>query len=357
MAPVTVTRTFEVPGYASSNGVLFPEPLPHRSDVFSGGGYDWSIIYYPEVDDPDDGGPDTERIGLHVWLMTRGATVRASLDIALLDPTAVLEPWKLMDTWTRDLSSGDRSVKAFGMSIFKGGLNDAPGPGYLTRGGLLFHCTITVFKPQPPAPEKLPAAPSSSDMARQLGEIYETEDGWDVKFLVEGKEFSADKIILAMRSPVFKAELYGQMMDSTAHLIEIRTCGKGEDMMCDLLLAADRYGVEKLRILCEHELCKAHVQSVARMVVFADDRQCSTLKDACVEFFATSGSMDEVEASDGYVQLRSSRLLTLAEGHLPRPSLEACGYQGSIPGRLSSTPGALPTDLWPVPKANKFRRA
>jgi speckle-type POZ protein len=49
-----------------------------------------------------------------------------------------------------------------------------------------------------------------SDMLDQLGEVLETRKGADVTFSVDGELILAHKIVLAMRSLVFKVQLYGR---------------------------------------------------------------------------------------------------------------------------------------------------
>ncbi|CAN6311128.1 unnamed protein product [Urochloa humidicola] len=52
-------------------------------------------------------------------------------------------------------------------------------------------------------------APPPSDMGRHFAELLASEVGADVKFRVGNQTFSAHRLVLAARSPVFKAELYG----------------------------------------------------------------------------------------------------------------------------------------------------
>jgi speckle-type POZ protein len=54
-----------------------------------------------------------------------------------------------------------------------------------------------------------------------LGKLLLGKEESDVNFSVGGENFPARKILLAMRSPVFKAQLYGQMKERRARLITI----------------------------------------------------------------------------------------------------------------------------------------
>ena len=86
-------------------------------------------------------------------------------------------------------------------------------------------------------------------------------------------------------------------------------------MMRHLLVAADRYGLEGLKLLCEGELAKTLGEgNVAEMLAFVDDQYCSTLKDACFGFMVASPErMERVVASYGYQQLRLRHPLILVD--------------------------------------------
>ncbi|OEL21373.1 BTB/POZ and MATH domain-containing protein 1 [Dichanthelium oligosanthes] len=339
MASVTVTRTFGVPGYARSDGAIYAEPYDRRSAVFTAGGYDWSIRYYPISL------VDMESIDLCLQLETKaGSRVTASFGVALLDPTGSLPPWKLSPIASAELIPNlNNDADEVIVTMTKSLLNMAPDPRYLTRGGLLFECTITVFtETTVPMPDTMAAAKApASDMMEQLGKIYASEDGADVTYSVQGKLFHAHKIILAMRSPVFKAQLYGGIMESTAKLILVTDMlpdvfkallcyiytdtlpapdGQADDdedvteVISHLLLAADQYSVERLRILCEYKLCTlVTADNIVKLLVFAEEQHCNMIKDACIEFMATSDRIGKVVASKEYAQLRSTHPLILID--------------------------------------------
>ncbi|TVU42540.1 hypothetical protein EJB05_08952, partial [Eragrostis curvula] len=57
------------------------------------------------------------------------------------------------------------------------------------------------------------------ELSGDFGKLLETREGSDVTFEVEGEAFPAHKIVLATRSPVFKAELYGPVgEDNNQHI-------------------------------------------------------------------------------------------------------------------------------------------
>lgn len=104
-----------------------------------------------------------------------------------------------------------------------------------------------------------------SDLHRHLGDLLLTKKGTDVVFEVGGETFTAHRWLLAARSPVFGAELFGAMKegdiagvvridDMEAQVFKALLCfvytdslpelkEEEEDVMSQhLLVAADRYG-------------------------------------------------------------------------------------------------------------------
>ncbi|XP_047079099.1 BTB/POZ and MATH domain-containing protein 3-like [Lolium rigidum] len=164
-----------------------------------------------------------------------------------------------------------------------------------------------------------------------------TKEGADITFEVGGKKFAAHRIVLAARSTVFKAQLFGAMdegatapsvlkingieanvfstlltfiyTDAVAWFIEEEEEEEEEDrivkMMLNLLEAAVRYDLQKLKIICEEILasCSITMASVANIIVVAERRGCRWLKDVCMEFIKsrttvhkvfTAGCLDEI---------------------------------------------------------------
>lgn len=58
--------------------------------------------------------------------------------------------------------------------------------------------------------------------------------------------------------------------------------------MQHLLAAADLYGLDRLKLLCEYELSKeVTVDTVASTLALADLHNCSQLKSYCLKFVAS----------------------------------------------------------------------
>lgn len=54
-----------------------------------------------------------------------------------------------------------------------------------------------------------------------------------------------------------------------------------------MLAAADRYGLERLKLLCEAQLCEdIAINNVAATLALAQQHQCEQLKAQCLKFIA-----------------------------------------------------------------------
>lgn len=165
-----------------------------------------------------------------------------------------------------------------------------------------------------------------------------------MSFKVEDEVLHAHKIVLAMRSPVFKVELYGPMRDKMEPIIIVEDMQpavfkallhfiytdslpgtmenldkENKEMIKLLLVAADRYAMETMKLMCENILSKRlDVGSVATTLALADQHHCSKLKDACIQFINSYARMNDLVASEGYDCMSTSK------EHVP-PSLWICG--------------------------------
>jgi speckle-type POZ protein len=129
------------------------------------------------------------------------------------------------------------------------------------------------------------AALLPDDMGQQFHRLLQTQVGADVRFEVCGETFVAHRCVLAARSNVFMAQLFGPMKEASATTsgIQIKDMEprvfrallgfiytdclpkmeidgmeeeEAEDVMWvqHLLVAADRYDLQRLKFLCEKHL-------------------------------------------------------------------------------------------------------
>ncbi|TVU42662.1 hypothetical protein EJB05_09081, partial [Eragrostis curvula] len=134
----------------------------------------------------------------------------------------------------------------------------------------------------------------------------ETKQGTHV-FHVVGpmREARADSIPIKDVQPrVFKALLHFIYTDSLPPLDDLEAGDHGE-MIRHLLVAADRYAIERLKLLCQSILCEnLDVQTVATTFALADQNHCDMLKDACIQFMTSSNAFDAVARTEGYKNLK-----------------------------------------------------
>jgi speckle-type POZ protein len=107
-----------------------------------------------------------------------------------------------------------------------------------------------------------------------------------------------------MEAQVFKALLRFMYTDSLPEMEE----EEEEGTMClHLLVAADRYNLERLKLICEDRLCKhVGVGTVVNILTLAGQHHCDGLKKVCLHFLGSPANLSAVLAGDGFEQLSRS---------------------------------------------------
>ncbi|XP_055452613.1 speckle-type POZ protein-like [Psammomys obesus] len=136
----------------------------------------------------------------------------------------------------------------------------------------------------------------------ELGELWENSLFTDCCLVVGDQEFRAHKAILAARSPVFRAMFEHEMEEKQKNRVEIHDMkpevfkemmtfiytGKVPNlytMAAGVLAAADKYGLEHLKVLCEDALCRdLSVENVAHTLFLADLYSAEQLKMQALDF-------------------------------------------------------------------------
>ncbi|VAI92151.1 unnamed protein product [Triticum turgidum subsp. durum] len=102
-----------------------------------------------------------------------------------------------------------------------------------------------------------------------------------------------------MDAEVFKALLQFIYTDSPPVILSASMAER-------LLVAADRYKLEELKLVCEDALCwHIDMSSVAVSLALAEKHDCSALRAACIQFLSCPGNLESFMASDGFEKIRT----------------------------------------------------
>ncbi|NXI22867.1 SPOP protein, partial [Sterrhoptilus dennistouni] len=168
-------------------------------------------------------------------------------------------------------------------------------------------------------------------LADELGGLWENSRFTDCCLCVAGQEFKGHKAILAARSPVFSAMFEHEMEESKKNRVEINDVEPEvfKEMMCfiytgkapnldkmadDLLAAADKYALERLKVMCEDALCSnLSVDNAAEILILADLHSADQLKTQAVDFINYHAS--DVMETSGWKSMVASHPHLVAEAY------------------------------------------
>uniref|UniRef100_N1R328 Speckle-type POZ protein n=1 Tax=Aegilops tauschii TaxID=37682 RepID=N1R328_AEGTA len=303
----------KIVGYSRTKEVPNGERID--SSPFQLGGRTWRVRYYPN-------GKNSEHID-YISLFLRlddtvaeAEAVNAQAKFSLLDQHGNPVPPYIQRTLTNNYAVniswgyGIREVHQ------KGGVGEIR-----ASQGRFLHCQGRR--------RYAGVVPRAGD-AIHRGDLLTSKAGVDVEFLVGGETFSAHRYVLAARSPVFRAEFFGSMKEGTtteairiddieAHVFSALLTFMYSDALPDmkqqeeydmaqhLLVAADRYGLERLKLICEYKLSNHIYRStVAAILTLAERHHCHGLKKACLAFLGSSANLNAFMESEGFEFLTKS---------------------------------------------------
>ncbi|CAN1187362.1 BTB/POZ and MATH domain-containing protein 1 [Linum perenne] len=260
---VNGSHRFEIQGYSLAKGMGVGKHI--ASHNFTVGGYQWAIYFYPDGKNPED---NSSYVSVFIALASEGTDVRALFELTLVDQSGKGKH-KVHSHFDRSLESGPYTLKYRGSMCVAGEKFEA---------------------------HKLVLA-ARSPLFRS-------------KFFDSG-EGSEEIVITDLEPNVFKAILHfiyhdtltedvGNTASSSASVSSI-----SESLAAKLLAAADLYGLDRLKLMCESHLCKdISVDSVARILALADSYHAVELKAICLKFSAEN--LAAVMRSDGFEYLKES---------------------------------------------------
>ncbi|CAL4933217.1 unnamed protein product [Urochloa decumbens] len=243
-------------------------------------------------------------------------------------------------------------------------------------------CTVDVLEDSTPAETttRFVSVPLPPSISTDLHGLLLEGSRWppDVTFVVEGDEVRAHKLVLSMRSPVFKAEFHGSKKKRLTRTVRvddmsaptframlrfiytdempIKPKGVASQDECrnkqvarrraaiarDLLVAADRYGIERLRLMCESILSESiDATTVMSTLMLVEGRySCRQLEASCIAYMASNpDTFAAVVATPEYQELRESRVSFIA-GIAEKVALHS-KLDANCPSCSSSSPTSL----------------
>ena len=198
--------------------------------------------------------------------------------------------------------------------------------GFLPKDKLTIVCDITI------ATDQLSVTSNERGSNQQvpkcqlvddIGALFGDRNFCDVKLMVNGKNFHAHKNILAARSSVFAAMFRHEMAEKINNTVKItdidhevfeevlryiymgETSSLTDETAIELLIAADKYELNRLKIICEVFMGKNLTKDNVTDILIVADAHCSTLlKTQALEFINTH--IKDVQDTNGYKSMRKS---------------------------------------------------
>lgn len=98
------------------------------------------------------------------------------------------------------------------------------------------HCTVGVVQTRVEGPKFHSVHVPPSDMGQSLKLLLDSELGCDVVFHVGKESFKAHKLVLAARSPVFRAQFFGLIGNPNSDKVELEDIEPSIFKVCFFLL-------------------------------------------------------------------------------------------------------------------------
>ncbi|KAM3198555.1 hypothetical protein ACQJBY_073605 [Aegilops geniculata] len=328
---------FHIVGYNARAALSHNVHYSILSGTFEVGGHTWALDYSFD----DDGQLTSVTLVLLTAYITEDAVV-AKASLRIEDPLGrwPAAVWETDEAYTFPVWSGNswqlsQASRSWTLPVpeaFRGHESR-----YMQDDRLTILCTVEVLREE----EDSGVAEDMQKLLFLSSEMKSTRPACmlpDVTFVVEKAEIQAHRLVLAMRSRVFAAELLGDMREGTTRRVTVADMSastfkamirfiytdelpiKGKttnkcaarrrvDMALDLLVAADRYDLEKLRLMCEKILSESiDVASVMPTLMAVHGRhRCHELEESCIKYLASDANVYAyVKATEEYKELEES---------------------------------------------------
>ncbi|KAF9595720.1 hypothetical protein IFM89_003462 [Coptis chinensis] len=330
---VNGSHKFVIQGYSLAKGMGIGKHI--ASENFTVGGYQWAIYFYPDGKNPED---NSTYVSVFIALASEGTDVRALFELTLVDQSGKGKH-KVHSHFDRSLESGPYTLKYRGSMwgykrFFRRAMLESS--DFLKDDCLRINCTVGVVVSTIDCSRLHSVHVPDSDIGNHFGMLLENQEGSDVVFDVAGQKFHAHKLVLAARSPVFRSEFFDGMDEDKNEVVvtdlepkvfkamlhfiyrdslmedsglvassSSSASSTSDTLAASLLAAADKYGLDRLRLMCESYLCKdISVNSVAKTLALADRHHAMELKSVCLKFAAEN--LGAVMRSNGFEYLKEN---------------------------------------------------
>ncbi|KAF1864251.1 hypothetical protein Lal_00048816 [Lupinus albus] len=309
------SHKFVIQGYSIAKGMGVGKHIVSGS--FTVGGYCWAIYFYPDGRNPKE---NSAYVSVFIVLASNSTDVRALFELILVDQSGKGKH-KVRSHFGRPLENVPHTLKCKGSMwgykrFFRRSLLESS--DFLKNDCLKINCTVGVVVSTIDSPQLHSINVPESDIGSHFGALLENMEGSDVIFNVAGERFPAHKLVLTARSPEFRSKFFDglnvdnqeiivtdldtKVFKAMLHFIyrdtlmeevdEVSSTTSSdfpilETLTAKLLAAADKYGLERLKLMCESRLCKdICVNSVANILTLADNCHATELKAVCLKFAA-----------------------------------------------------------------------
>ncbi|KAF8649692.1 hypothetical protein HU200_064233 [Digitaria exilis] len=210
-----VAHNFEVTGFSlldDSGAETYVS-----SKIFSAGGHDWTIKVYPDGYYKED-----KAAYVSVLLCLVGgakgakATVTYAFDVLEKDDRMPKLSPAINHMLSDTFEPGVHDLGGFPRFVRKSKLEPLL---RLNGDGITIRCVLTVIG-EPQFEDIATVAVPPSNMHQHFEHTYKVGKGTDLAFHVDGRLFHAHRCVLAARSPVFDAELFGPMKEKDTEPIK-----------------------------------------------------------------------------------------------------------------------------------------
>ncbi|KAI4974896.1 hypothetical protein ZWY2020_048503 [Hordeum vulgare] len=330
---------------------------------FNVGGHDWMIEYYPNGENPTCAGFISLFLTFHYDADDEDLEpVEARFSFSLVDQVEKQMPMYIRATGETRAFSTATPIWGNHRFITRDALEQSPDLN-LKCDCLIIRCDVVVLRcgsatatAKDDDDHDDACGGTLPDIHQHLHSLLGNKVGADVAFQVGGETFPAHRCVLAARSTVFMAQLFGPMKEASSRVIHIKDMepkvfkallsfvytdsfpdmydddniklselckedmGQGqEDEMSEelqgqdgddqmgllqaLFVAADRYDLQRLKFICVKQLLqRIGVSSVASTLALAEQHQCRRLKEACFKFIQVQSppSLQTLMATSGW---------------------------------------------------------